>query len=113
MKSYDVFFASILFLIALVSFVISYFQFKEKGFLFNNAYIYATKTERAKLNKKPYYRQTAIVFAMIGVQFFLLALQLIVHEGWINIAVSGVIVILIVYAILSTIKIACQKLPKE
>ena len=32
-----------LFLTALGAFVLSYFHFKEKGFLLNNAYIYATK----------------------------------------------------------------------
>lgn len=32
-------------IIAVVCFVISYLQFREKGFLFNNAYIYATKQE--------------------------------------------------------------------
>ena len=31
-------------------------QFAEKGFLFNNAYLFATKDERAKMEKKPYYR---------------------------------------------------------
>ena len=29
-------------LVAVACFVESYFQFKEKGFLFNNAYIYAS-----------------------------------------------------------------------
>ena len=30
-------------LIALICFVISFLQFRKKGFLFNNAYIYASK----------------------------------------------------------------------
>ena len=36
----------ILFLIAAVLLVISFFSFKEKGFLFNNNYIFASKYER-------------------------------------------------------------------
>lgn len=110
MKSYEVVFASILFLISIGAFVFGYFQFKEKGFLFNNAYIFATKAEREKMNKKPYYRQSAVVFAMIGVLYFLLALQMIMHGGWINVAVMGAIIGLIGYAIVSTIYIASHKI---
>ena len=109
MKSYEVVFASILFLIAIGALVLGYFQFKEKGFLLNNAYLYASKEQRAKMNKKPYYRQSAIVFAMIGVLYCLLALQMIMHGGWINIAVIGVIATIISYAIVSTINIARRK----
>lgn len=43
-------------IIMVTAFVISYFQFKEKGFLFNNAYLYASKAERETMNKSPYYR---------------------------------------------------------
>lgn len=38
--------AVILGIVAIVCFVFSYLQFHEKGFLFNNAYIYASKQER-------------------------------------------------------------------
>ena len=46
--------AIVLGLIAIACFVGSYFQFKEKGFLFNNAYIYASKEERERMNKTPH-----------------------------------------------------------
>lgn len=59
-----------LFLVALGALILSYFQFKEKGILLNNAYIYATKEERRTMNKKPYYRQSAIVFFQIGIIFY-------------------------------------------
>lgn len=35
---------------------ISFFQFRNKGFLFNNSYIYASKQERETMDKKPHYR---------------------------------------------------------
>ena len=31
--------------LAIGAFIISYFSFREKGFLFNNAYLYASKEE--------------------------------------------------------------------
>ena len=37
-------------------------QLLERGYLLNNAWIYATKKERESMNKKPYYRQSGIVF---------------------------------------------------
>ena len=50
----------------------SYLQFNEKGFLFNNAYIYASKQEREVMDKKPHYRQSGIVFLMVGIIFALI-----------------------------------------
>ena len=61
----------ILGVIAIASFIFSYLQFHEKGFLFNNAYIYATPKEREAMDKKPYYRQSAIVFLLISCIFTL------------------------------------------
>ena len=40
--------------LAIGAFIISYFSFREKGFLFNNAYLYASKEERATMDKKPH-----------------------------------------------------------
>ena len=44
----------ILFIIATGAFIKSYRSFKEKGFLLNNAYIYASKQERETMDKKPH-----------------------------------------------------------
>lgn len=44
--------AVVLFLIAAGLFILSFRYFREKGFLFNNAYIYASKQERERMNKK-------------------------------------------------------------
>ena len=61
----------ILLVISISSFIVSTFQFKEKGFLFNNAYLYASKQERKTMNKKPHYKQSAIVFFLIGLIFLI------------------------------------------
>ena len=73
--------AIVLSLVAIVCFVISCFQFREKGFLFNNAYIYASKQERETMDKKPYYKQSGIVFAMIGIIFLINAVDIVLHTG--------------------------------
>ncbi len=95
----------ILFLISLGIFILSYFQFKEKGFLFNNAYLYASSEARRKMNKKPYYRQSGIIFINIGFIFFLDAIYMMIQKNWIYIIIIGLLIFVIVYAIYSSIKI--------
>lgn len=91
-------------LVAIACFIISIFQFMEKGFLFNNAYIYASKKQREEMDKKPYYRQSAIVFFLIGITFSINTIEVITDTGWLTYAVLAIIFITIVYAIVSTIR---------
>lgn len=95
--------ASILFIISIFAFAMSIRSFMEKGFLFNNAYIYASKQEREKMYKKPYYRQSAIVFLLIGLIFLLTPLSLLLEANWILYAVLMIAIIAIIYAITSSI----------
>ena len=50
--------AIVLGIVAILCFVFSFQQFHEKGFLFNNAYIYASKQERETMDKTPHYKQS-------------------------------------------------------
>ncbi|MEG1781905.1 MAG: DUF3784 domain-containing protein [Oscillospiraceae bacterium] len=92
-------------ILSALSFTAAYFQFKEKGFLLNNAYIWASEKERQTMNKKPHYRQSAIVFCGIGILFTLLTIEMIVKSGWLNYIIFGMVALLIVYAIVSSIVI--------
>ena len=89
-------------LIALTCFVISFLQFRKKGFLFNNAYIYASKKERETMDKAPHYKQSGIVFALIGFIFAVNAVDLVLQTNWLIYLVIGTIVIAIVYAVVSS-----------
>ena len=95
----------ILFLIAIGAFVMSYRSFREKGFLFHNAYIYASKQERETMDKKPHYRQSAIVFLMIGVIFLLNGVSVLLAANWIFFFVIAIAIAAIIYAIASSIVI--------
>ena len=97
--------ASILFAISFFAFVMSIRSFMEKGFLFNNAYIYASKQKREKMNKKPHYRQSAIVFLSIGLIFLLNALAVLIDANWILYVVTAIVIITVIYAIVSSIMI--------
>ncbi len=105
MKTGEIITLIILLVASVGGFVISAFQFREKGFLFNNAYLYASKQERETMNKKPHYRQSAIVFLLIGIVFLLNAIYMINHVRWLFYASMVLLVVLIVYAIISSIRI--------
>ncbi|MDE6566741.1 MAG: DUF3784 domain-containing protein [Lachnospiraceae bacterium] len=91
------------------SFGISYFQFQEKGFLFNNAYLYASEEERRTMNKKPYYRQSGIVFFLVGFIFLLNILELVLSMSWLFYLMLLLCAITLIYAIISSIKIETAK----
>jgi|LSQX01.2.fsa_nt_gb hypothetical protein len=65
METGEIINAIIIFLFAAGTLAISILQFLEKGFPFNNIYLSASKEERSKINKKPLYRQSAIVFLIL------------------------------------------------
>ena len=95
--------------LAIVAFIISFFSFREKGFLFNNAYLYASKEERATMDKKPHYRQSAIVFLMIGIIFLLNAMSSLWTNSWFSYMAIVFALIAIIYAIVSSVMIERHK----
>lgn len=101
--------AIVLGILSIACFAFSYLQFNEKGFLFNNAYIYASKHEREVMDKKPYYRQSGSVFIMIGIIFAINAVDIILKTGWLFYVVIVIAIIDITYAIVSSIIIDKNK----
>lgn len=101
--------AMTLFLMAAGSFTISFFQLKGKGFLFHNAYLWASQAERRTMDKKPYYRQSAVVFALVGTAILLLGLWVLFDLMWLGCLFYVVIVIALVYAVVSSVRIEKKK----
>lgn len=104
--------AGILFLMATFAFVLSVCSFCEKGFLLNNTYLYASKQEREAMNKKPYYRQSAVVFVLIGCIFALNGLAVLLRIDWISYIAVSFVFGAIVYAIASSVAIERNKKQK-
>lgn len=99
--------------LAIGAFVISYLQFKEKGFLFNNAYIWASQEERKQMDKdkeskRSYYRQSGFTFAQIGIIFLIFAVYLVADWIWMYVAFWVSVIIAVAYAVVSSIKIERQ-----
>lgn len=96
-------------ILAIGAFIVSFRSFKEKGFLFNNAYLYASKEERATMDKKPHYRQSAVVFLMIGIIFLLNAMSSFWANSCFSYMAIVVTLIAIIYAIVSSVTIERHK----
>ena len=101
--------ASILFLIAILAFALSGRSFCGKGFLLNNAYLYAPKQEREMMDKKPYYRQSAVVFLLIGCIFALNGFSILLRIDLISHIAIAVVFGVIIYAIVSSVLIEKRK----
>ncbi|OON95691.1 MAG: hypothetical protein ATN36_00875 [Epulopiscium sp. Nele67-Bin005] len=86
--------------LAIISFVISFRHFMQKGFLINNVYIYATKEDRETMNKSPYYKQSAVSFLIVGIIFLMLGLNINMY------IINLVTLFLMVFAIASAIYIS-------
>ena len=91
-------------LLSMACAVISVFQFRRKGFLFNNAYIYAGKREKEKMNKAPHYRQSGVVFAFLSALFLCIAAECILKTSWLGWISSALTVGVLIYAIVSSVR---------
>ena len=101
--------SGILFLIAVFAFIVSIRSFNGKGVLLNNAYLYASEKERETMDKKPYYRQSAVVFLLIGCIFALNGFAILLRMKWISYIAVAVVLGTIVYAIVSSVAIEKKK----
>ena len=99
----------ILGLLAILCFVFSYLQFHEKGFLFNNAYIYASKKEREIMDKRHHYKQSGVIFLLLGIIWLINAVDMVLQTEWLFYSFIVVVVITVIYAIISSIFIEKRK----
>ncbi len=103
MTAVKIVFAIVFFAVAGLLLLFGIRSFMERGFLLNNAYIYATKEERKTMNKKPYYRQSAIVFCVLSIAFVIIGLSVLFQNGNIGLLVIPIAVLAIIYAIVSSV----------
>ena len=101
--------AVVLFALAVTAFVLSVRAFCEKGFLLNNAYLYASPKERETMDKKPYYRQSGVVFLLVGVIFALHGCGALFRLDWMSGVATAVMVITLCYAVGSAVAIEKKK----
>lgn len=79
----------ILLLLAAVCAAVGVRQWREKGFLFHNAYLCASEKQRESMDKKPYYRQSAWIFWGISAVLFINAAEFALQSGWLGFLAAG------------------------
>lgn len=95
--------------LGIASFVISCRQFQEKGCLFHNAYIWASKEERRQMDrnreiKRFHYRQSGCIFMLIGFIFMADAAYIVTDWAWTSAASWMFAVITMAYAVVSSVQ---------
>ena len=90
--------------ISVVCFLIAYFQAKERGPVFTNAYLFASKEERERLDRTPEYRLAKTVFLVFGIVFLILSVEVLMDWKWLAYILAGMIIALVVYVIAVTMK---------
>ena len=91
---------------------ISCLQFREKGFLFNNGWLWASPEERRRMraeDKRPLYRQSGVVFLLLGLTFLTLAVQIVTYWLWLFFPAAFLILSAIIYGVASSVKIERRK----
>jgi len=88
-------------------------QLREKGYLLNNAWIYASSEERANMNKRPYYRQSGISFLLIAAYCFSIFLYILTRLQAFCVVSYVILGAALIYAILSTLMIYHQEKDAE
>lgn len=99
---------------AIVLFVISVLQFQEKGFLLNNAYLWASPKEREQMDekkemKRPHYRQSGWVFLLLGISFVSYSLYWFLNLRWLFAAFWVLLAVTLIYAVVSSVKMEVGK----
>ena len=111
MKPDQIIFSVIFLILSIGTFIISCFQFKEKGFLFNNNYSPEERKtmDEDKERKKPYYRQSGFAFMFAGIVFLILAVGIFTQWVWLSVPCVLFSIIALVYVIVSSIQIERHK----
>ncbi len=99
---------------AIILFIISVLQFKEKGVLLNNAYIWASPKEREKMDankemKRPHYHQSGYVFLFLGISFISYSLYCFLNLHWLFVVFWIMLAVTLIYAVVSSIKMEVHK----
>ena len=94
--------AIVLFALAGVLLVLTILHFLERGFLLNNAYIYATKEQRKTMDKRPHYRQSAIVFTLLSAAFAVQGAAVLLENFKLGLLWIPLLIAALVYGIVSS-----------
>ncbi len=80
------------------------FTARGKGPILSNTYIWLSKQERDKVDKKPQYKLVTIIFGCLALVFALMALHIFTLWKWPYVIMWFFIAFVIIYAIVDAVK---------
>ena len=105
MKTGELVTAVVMFVLAALLLVLGVRHFLERGYLLNNAWIYASPRERETMDKKPWFRQSAIVFCLLSAVFLIVGVSLVLQSGRLLLLELPIAAAALIYAVVSTLRI--------
>lgn len=102
-------FAIIMFGVSAACFAVGARQLAEKGYLFNNAWIWASDEERRTIDKSRYYRQSGITFLLLAGVWLFIGLYVLLENSAMMIPSALCMTAATVYAVVSTARIEKQR----
>ncbi len=109
MSTGEIIISVIVFVIAGVMFLLGIRHLRERGFLLNNAWLYASKEQRDAMDKKPYYRQSGIVFCLLGLVFAVIGLSVVLRNSGLLWPEAALVTGTVIYAVASSARIEKKK----
>jgi hypothetical protein len=91
-------------IIAIALFIYVSFTIREKGPIFSNAYLFASKEERKHMDVKAEYHLVTVVFGLLAMVFLLITCYIITSKMLLLGIAIALCVYLIVYVIVQSIK---------
>jgi divalent metal cation (Fe/Co/Zn/Cd) transporter len=96
-------------LVSVLMLTYSFFTSREKGPILSNTYLLASKKERSTMNKSAEYHLVSNVFGILGLIFLLLTIEILTSWTWIYYILGMLIAVVIIYAIIESIKTEMKK----
>lgn len=84
-------------ILSVLMLVYAFFTSKEKGPILSNNYLFTSKEEREKIDKKTEYHRVSIVFGILGSIFLLITIEFLTMWNWLNYAIGILIIVLVLY----------------
>lgn len=100
----DVIFAVVTGIISVILFIYVSFTIRCKGPILSNTYLFASKEERSKIDKKAEYHMVSVVFGILATTFAFLTVYTITSWNACLYIVFALIICVIIYAVKESIK---------
>lgn len=110
MERWQIIGAGIMLVISILTGIASYQGFKNKGPVLTNTYLWATKEQRKKIDKKIEYYLQMVIFGGIMLLFLLNAIGILTTIYFFNKVAIAIAVLLCVYAIYDSVRYAKKRM---